>query len=137
MAGAITLRVITPDRVLVDSSADKVRFPGLDGSVGVLSRHAHMVSALDSGELLWEGPEGPGRMFVAGGFVEVRSNTLRVVTQSGELAGDIDVERAKAAAERAKERLGARAQRAGSVDLRRAEASLRRAMQRLRVAQGR
>lgn len=137
MAGAITLRVITPDRVLVDSSADQVRFPGLDGSVGVLARHAHMVSALDAGELTWEGPEGPGRMFVAGGFVEVRSNTLRVVTQSGELANDIDVERAKAAAERAKERMGAQALRAGGVDLLRAEASLRRAMQRIRVAQGR
>lgn len=139
MAGAITIRVITPERVLVDSSADRVRFPGYDGSIGVLPRHAHMVSAVDAGELTWDGPDGRGTMFVAGGFAEVRANTLRIVTQAGELASDIDVDRAKAAADRARERLsltGTVLKREELDDLR-AQASLRRATMRLRVAQGR
>lgn len=139
MAAAISLRVITPDSILVDAPADSVRFPGLDGSIGVLSRHAPMVAALDAGPLSWNGPDGPGELFVAGGFAEVRDNTLRIVTQAGELVSDIDVQRAEAAAERARERLRIRgtAAKAGELDSLRAQASLRRALQRLRMAQGR
>ncbi|MAE45833.1 MAG: ATP synthase F1 subunit epsilon [Planctomycetes bacterium] len=139
MADAISLRVITPDSILIDAPADSVRFPGLDGSIGVLPRHAHMVAALDAGPLSWDGPDGKGEMFVAGGFAEVRANTLRVVTQSGELVSDIDVERAEASAERARERLrvGGTASKAGELDSLRAQAALRRALQRMRMAQRR
>ena len=139
MAGAISLRVITPENILVDTPADSVRFPGLDGSIGVRPRHAPMVAALDAGSLSWAGPDGPGEMFVAGGFAEVRNNTLRIVTQAGELVGDIDVERAEASAKRARERLRVTgtAAKAGELDSLRAQAALRRALQRMRIAQAR
>jgi F-type H+-transporting ATPase subunit epsilon len=78
-------------------------------------------------------------MFVAGGFAEVRNNTLRIVTQAGELVGDIDVERAEASAKRARERLRVTgtAAKAGELDSLRAQAALRRALQRMRMAQTR
>ena len=72
MPGTITLRVITPDRIVVDTTASEVKFPALDGSMGVLPRHATMVAALDSGALSWtptdtSGGEN-GHMVVSGGY---------------------------------------------------------------------
>ena len=133
----ITLRVITPERIVLDTAAHGVRFPAADGSMGVLPRHAPLVAALDAGELSWTDPSGePGRMFVAGGFAEVRANTVRLVTEASEPATDIDVERARRAAERARERLRNRRVEEGTFefDVLRAEASLRRALMRIFVA---
>ena len=101
----LTLRVITPDRIALDEQADAVRLPGLDGSIGILPRHAHMVAALDSGELLYRTGSKEETLFVAGGFAEVKDGTVRVVSQAGELPEEIDEERAKQAEQRARERL--------------------------------
>jgi len=107
--------------------------------MGVLPRHAAMVTALDAGCLTWTESGGEQEMFVAGGFAEVRSNTVRVVTEASEPASDIDVERAQEAAERARERLRHRgaSEDGEPFDLFRAEASMRRALQRLNVAKHR
>jgi len=134
---SLTLRVITPERIVLDTIAREVKFPGLDGSIGVLPRHAPLVAALDAGDLTWT-DEGGRRehMFVSGGFAEVRANTVRLVTEASEPASEIDVERATRAAERARERLRARRVEEGTAefDLLRAEASLRRALMRRFVA---
>jgi F-type H+-transporting ATPase subunit epsilon len=133
VAGELTLRVITPDRITLDTTADSVVFPGVDGLIGVLPRHAAMVAALDAGPLTYTTGGETHTLFISGGFAEVRNNTVRFVTQAGELAKDIDLERAREAERRARERLEqARAGRE-DVDLVRAEAALRRALLRLRV----
>ena len=136
MPDTITLRVITPQRVSVDTTVESVRVPGLDGSLGILARHAALVTALDSGLLEWNADGQAQDMFVGGGFAEVRDNTVRVVTRSSELASDIDLERAKRAGERARERLDtARARdQVGAIDIQRAEAALRRSIMRATVA---
>jgi F-type H+-transporting ATPase subunit epsilon len=130
----LTLRVITPERIALDKPVDAVRIPGVDGSIGILPRHAHMVAALDVGALRWREAGREQSMFVAGGFAEVRENTVRVVTQAGELPGEIDEQRAEEAEKRARERL-AQARHAGGepLDVLRAEAALRRALVRLQV----
>ena len=138
MAGSITLRVITPERIVVDTTASEIKFPALDGSMGVLPRHATMVAALDSGALSWSHAGEGGEMFVSGGFAEVRDNTVRIVTEASEHASEIDVERAERAAERARERLrnrgGGRELSLLELDTVRAEGALRRALMRKLVA---
>lgn len=135
---ALTLRVITPDRVLLDTTAESVSFPTLDGSVGILKDHAPMVAAVGVGELTFTGPGGEEDMFVSGGFAEVRANTVRVVTDVSEPLSEIDVERARSAAERAKKRLEQYESNEGEkLDLLRARAALMRASARLRAAEKR
>jgi len=134
MAGTLTLRVITPERVALDRSVASVRLPALDGSMGVLPRHAPMIAALDAGLLRYrEQPGGPEQvLFVSGGFAEVRGETLRVVSEAGEKPAEIDLERAREAEKRARERLAQRREEGGApIDLVRAEAALRRALARL------
>lgn len=135
----LTLRVITPDKVAVDTEVTSVTLPLLDGEAGVLPRHAPMISALDVGLLRFRTPTGPEQeMFVAGGFAEVRNDTVRVVVQSGETAEDIDEERARAAEVRARKLIDdGTIQGTEAVDIQRAQGSLRRAMMRLRTKRGR
>jgi len=134
MAHTLTLRVITPERIVLDEQVDSVRIPGVDGSIGILPRHAPMVAAVDAGVLRYRRGAAEERLFVSDGFAEVKGDTLRVVCEAGELAAEIDEERAKAAEKRARERLaGARVVGAEAIDLLRAEAALRRALMRQHV----
>jgi len=137
MAGELTLRVITPEKVLIDTVASSVRLPATDGSMGVHPRHAAMVAALDPGLLRFQAEGETRDLFVAGGFAEVHDNTLRVLTPAGERPEEIDVERAREAEARARERLKPRrtdmTAEEAQVDIARAQAALRRAIMRLHV----
>lgn len=133
----LTLRIITPERVVLDTTAASVRVPATDGSMGIFPRHAGMVAALDTGELVYKESGREERLFISGGFAEVRGGTIRVLTAAGERPSEIDVERARAAEERARERLKPRrtdmTAEEATVDLARASAALRRAIMRLKV----
>ena len=135
MAGQITLRIITPEAVVLDRTVSSVTFMALDGSMGVLPGHTAMVTALGPGELVAKGSAGEEHYFISGGFAEVGDGTVRIVSDACERPTEIDVERAGKAAERARERL--RQRKAGpqeTFDTLRAEASLRRALMRQNLA---
>jgi F-type H+-transporting ATPase subunit epsilon len=130
----LTLRVITPDRIALDTQAEAVRVPGVDGSMGFLPRHANLVSALEAGDLAWREGGHEKHLFVSGGFVEIKDDTVRVVSEAGERPEDIDVERAREAEKRARERLDQGRDTKAGIDILRAELALRRAQVRLRLA---
>jgi F-type H+-transporting ATPase subunit epsilon len=135
MPGELTLRVITPDRIALDTIAEHVVLPASDGAMGVLPRHAPMVTALEPGLLKYRGHGGMDVvLFVSAGFAEVRDDTVRIVTQAGERPDEIDEARARAAEKRARERIAEGMRPGGEpIDILRAEHSLRRAVQRLRA----
>ena len=134
MAGSLTLRVITPERIAFDQSVESVRLPGADGQLGILPRHANMIAALDVGLMRYRAGGKEAAPFVSGGFCEVRDSTVRVVTEAGERPAEIDEERARDAERRARERLSqGRVQSGEPLDILRAEAALRRALMRLRA----
>jgi len=114
MAEDLTLRVITPDHIVLDTPASSVKVPGVDGLMGILPRHAQMITALDVGLLTYTHDGKEHTIFVSGGFAEVRQNTVRVVSEAGEEPDEIDADRAGKS----------------EVDLLRAEAALRRALMR-------
>ena len=80
MAG-LTLRIITPERVILDEAVDSVSVTATDGGMGIFPKHAGMVTALDPGELSYKTSSGEESLFVAGGFAEVRGDTVRVLTR--------------------------------------------------------
>lgn len=137
MAGTLTLRVITPDRIALDAEVEALRVPAVDGSLGILPRHAPLVAALDSGLLRYTSSGKERVLFVSGGFAEVRGGTVRVVTEAGEKPEEIDETRAREAEQRARERLAGtiKPMEGEPLDLVRAELSLRRAIWRLRASE--
>ena len=133
MAAELTLRVITPDRIVLDTTASSVRIPAVDGSMGILSGHAPMVAALDMGMLTFQSGGKDEAIFVSGGFVEVSDNTVRVVSEAGERPEEIDEERARDAEQRARTRIEEGRVSGVQIDILRAQFSLRRAQARLRA----
>jgi len=72
--------VISPDRVLFDGDASSVVAPAFDGEVGILPHHAPMVTLLGKGVLRLDG--GSRQFTVAGGFLQVADDTVRIITES-------------------------------------------------------
>jgi F-type H+-transporting ATPase subunit epsilon len=130
----LTLRLITPDAIVLDTLVSSVQVPATDGLLGILPRHAPLVTALDVGPLTYEANGKRESVFVSGGFAEVRDNTVRVVSEAGEPPSEIDEERALEAEKRARRHLDeARIPGEPQIDVARALGALRRAQWRLRV----
>ncbi len=134
-ASNLTLKVVSPTGTLLETEATSVQFPGDDGLFGILPRHAAMTSLTTSG--LLRAKTGGGEtveMVVHDGFAQVADNTVTVLTRSAEKPDEIDLDRARRAAERARKRL---ATRQAEIDFVRAQMSLQRALIRERLARGR
>jgi len=102
------LRVVTPDRVVFDRKVKAVSFMGIDGSYGILPGHAPLMTATRPGIVKITHLDGQvEEMLVTDGFAEMRSGVLSLITDAGERADEIDIERAKEAERRARERLAA------------------------------
>ncbi|MGD8227135.1 MAG: F0F1 ATP synthase subunit epsilon [Desulfobacteraceae bacterium] len=132
--GKLFLEIVTPDRVLVSQEVDMVVAPGSDGEFGVLPGHVLFLSGIVPGELRYTSGGGRESMVVMSGFAEVSNDKVSVLVEAAEKAGDIDMDRARKAVERARERL-ARERGSQDIDFLRAENALKRAMARLKVAE--
>jgi F-type H+-transporting ATPase subunit epsilon len=126
------LTVLTPTRTLLQARVQSIVAPGTEGYLGVLAHHAPLITALAPGKLTVKDEAGAVRVFaVGGGFLEVSENRASVLADTVEEPGEIDVERARRAAERARERLK---DAPGRWDVERAEGALQRALNRIKVA---
>jgi len=74
--------VISPERAVFDGEADSVVAPAYDGEVGILPRHAPFMTLLGRGALAIRHGGATSRFRVQGGFLQVVSNTVRVVAES-------------------------------------------------------
>jgi F-type H+-transporting ATPase subunit epsilon len=73
--------VISPESSIFDGEADEVTAPAFDGSVGVLPRHAPMMTLLGDGELSVRQGDRTRRFRVRGGFLQVVHDRVRVVAE--------------------------------------------------------
>jgi F-type H+-transporting ATPase subunit epsilon len=103
----LKLEIVTPERRVLDETVDSVTVPTASGEAGILPNHAPLISALKPGVLSYSAKGTTERMAVAGGFVEVSSNTVSVMTDAAEKASEINVERARLERETAERELAA------------------------------
>jgi F-type H+-transporting ATPase subunit epsilon len=103
----LKLEIVTPERRVLDETVDSVTVPTASGEAGILPNHAPLISALKPGVLSYSAKGTTERMAVAGGFVEVSSNTVSVMTDAAEKASEINVERARLEREAAERELAA------------------------------
>ena len=127
------LEIVTPEQTVYSGTVESLRAPGVEGGFGVLARHHPMLSALGVGQIILREPDQPAQtMATTGGFAEVHRDRVTVLAETAEFTHAIDVARAEASRDRAKERLARRQD--DDVDVARAEAALARALNRLRTA---
>ena len=101
------LRVVSVERSLFEGEVEFIIATGADGELGVLARHAPLMTVLKPGALrIQETFGGPEELlFVGGGFLEVLPDRVTVLADVAEHAEEISVERAEEARKRAQERL--------------------------------
>lgn len=134
MAGNIKLEVVTPDKAVVSEDVQIVMAPGSLGEFGVLTGHTPFLTTLKTGIIRYTDAQGSERyVFVNGGFAEALPDKVTVLAESAEKSSELDLERAKAALERAEKRLAEDRSRE-KIDFNRARASLERATVRIRLA---
>ena len=74
----ITLKIISPQREILSTSAELVELPGTAGRFEILKNHAPLVSSLDAGIIRYVQGGEQHEIECQGGFVEVRNNVVTV-----------------------------------------------------------
>jgi F-type H+-transporting ATPase subunit epsilon len=123
---AVQCVVVTPERAVLDEAVDFVALPMFDGELGVLPGRSPLIGRLGYGELRTRLGDTIRRYYIDGGFAQVRTNVVTVLTPRAVRAEDIDPAAVGQALERALEPAGtAEAQAAHLKDQQRARAQLR------------
>lgn len=89
--GKLAVRLVTPDRELVNTAADAVELPGRTGYLEVLYGAAPLLTELGTGLVtIHGGGNGDGRFYVAWGFAEVLPNRVTILAESAQKPEQID-----------------------------------------------
>ena len=101
------LRVVSVERSLFEGDVEFIIANGADGELGVLARHAPLMTILKPGPLRIQEVYGGTEqvLFVGGGFLEVLPDRVTVLADVAEHAEEISLERAEEARRRAQEKL--------------------------------
>lgn len=127
------LEIVTPERKVYAEPVNMIIVKGVEGELGILPNHIPLVTPLKIAPVTIKKQGSKDEILaVNGGFMEVRKDKVVILAESAELPEQIDVERAKAAKERAEKRLKDSKQE--NIDLKRAELALQRAINRLDVS---
>lgn len=123
------LEIITPEKPVFKDQIEAVTIPGSLGSFQILKDHAPIISSFEVGVIKVKKGSTESFFTTSGGTVEVNHNHVLVLADSIEKILDINVDRAEQAKRRAEERL----QKKHEVDIdeARARAALNRALNRL------
>jgi len=87
----LRVRLVTPDRILVDQTADAVELPSKSGYLEVLFGHAPLLAALGAGEVRLHGGQAGDQLYsVARGFVEVLPERVTILAEFAQKPEEID-----------------------------------------------
>lgn len=91
----LTVKVISPDHTILDTVAEEVILPSSTGQLGILTGHAPLISALETGVLRFRKDKAWAAVALTGGFAEVEENEVTVLVRNGELGSEINPEEAR------------------------------------------
>ncbi len=87
----MAVRLVTPDRMLVDATADAVELPSASGYLEALYGHAPLLAELGAGEVrMHGGSAGEQKFFVAWGFVEILPERVTILAETALPPNEID-----------------------------------------------
>lgn len=125
------VHILAADKTFYDGDCESLILPTINGQYGILAGHCNMISAVVPGKLTYRQPGGQNKLAaVSSGLVKVENNEVLVLVDSAERPEDIDIIKAKRAADNAKEAL---LQKQSIREYHTAQMALARAIARLRV----
>jgi F-type H+-transporting ATPase subunit epsilon len=103
----LTVRVISPDKTVWDAEAEEVVLPSTTGQLGILTGHAPLLTALDTGVMRVRGSKNQDWQAIAllGGFAEVDEDEVTILVNGAERGDKIQLEEARTAFTEAQTRL--------------------------------
>ncbi|MCX6747609.1 MAG: ATP synthase F1 subunit epsilon [Candidatus Nomurabacteria bacterium] len=138
MSKQIKLKVLTPERLILEELVDEVIIPTTEGEIAVLPNHIPIIAGLKSGDVVGvvNGEHVP--MAVVGGFVEVKTGAdgmteVAILADFAEHVVELTddaIERAKARAEELKKKM----ENNEVVDFEHFESELERSITRIKIA---
>ncbi|HEY9730708.1 MAG TPA: F0F1 ATP synthase subunit epsilon [Drouetiella sp.] len=132
MPGALNLRIITPERVVLEQSVDEVSARAIDGELSILPNHEPLITALAIDVLRYKVDGAENIAAVIGGLMEVGENQVTVLSDVAELDTEIDEARAHDAKARAE---AEKTQKTDKLDIYLSEMAVSRAVARLKAAE--
>lgn len=134
----LRVEIVTAERqLLAEDDVDMVVAPGSEGTLGILPKHAALLTLLAPGVLRIKKNGEESAMSVGGGFLQVNRDRVLVLADTAEREDEIDESRANEARARAEEALREAAKGGSSVQVQAARIALSRSMARLNVARHR
>lgn len=128
----IMLEVVTPTKIELQKEVDYISAPTIRGLIGILPRHIHLMTVLETGVLSYKLDGADYFMAVSEGYIEITPYKVIVLAEAAELPEHIDVERALEAKRRAEEELHRPMDE--RISFARTQVTLQRALTRLQVA---
>ncbi|MBG1243918.1 F0F1 ATP synthase subunit epsilon [Nostoc edaphicum CCNP1411] len=103
----LTVRVISPDKTVWDAPAEEVVLPSTTGQLGILTGHAPLLTALDTGVMRVRAAKNQNWQAIAllGGFAEVEENEVTILVNGAERGDKINLDEARTAYNQAEARL--------------------------------
>lgn len=133
----LTVRVIAPDKTVWDSSAEEVILPSTTGQLGILSGHAPLLTALETGVMRVRSADRTWvPIALMGGFAEVENNEVTVLVNGAERGDSIDRDAARTAYTEAESRYSQLQASTNKQEQIQATQALKRARARLQAAGG-
>lgn len=124
------LKIITPERVFYEGEVSMVEFNTTEGEIGIYKKHVPTTVIVSPGILTITETEETKEAALHAGFAEILQEEVVILAEIVEWPEEIDLERAKAAKDRAEERIRSKTP---ETDVMRAETALQRALARIHV----
>lgn len=125
------LKIIEPDGIFFEGESDFLEFTSVEGEMGVYKNHIPLTTILEPCVMKIHNGGEKKKVAILGGFIEIQKERVTVLAEDANRPEEIDVTRAEAARQRARERLN---KREAGLDMVRAEAALKRAVARIDAA---
>jgi len=124
------VKIITPDRVFYEGTAEMIEFNTVEGEIGVYKNHIPLTTVIAPGIVVITEGDVKKKAAIHAGFAEILSDKVTILAEVAEWPEEIDVERAMAAKDRAEKRL---AEKGDNLDVTRAEIALRKSLVRINI----
>ena len=138
MSKKLKLKIVTPERLILEEMVDQVSLPTTEGEITILPDHIPLIAGMASGDVVAFSNGEHVPMAVVGGFVEVKkgidNNTeVAVLADFAEHVSelsDVEIEKAKARAGELKKQM----ENKQVVDFEHFAAELERSLTRVKIA---
>jgi F-type H+-transporting ATPase subunit epsilon len=134
----LTVEIVTAERqVYNETDVDMVVAPGSEGVLGILPRHAPLLTMLRPGSLRVKKGGAEQEMAVAGGFLQVNADRVLILADQAVRADEIDEAAAEAARRQAEQALTDATRSGEAAQIQTARAALQLSLVQLRVVRRR